>query len=112
MRKNNKTMSELGAEILEGLHETLDFVKGKATEGRITLMMDGQAINIRDIRKRLGMTRAEFALAFYFKTKTIQGWEQGVRQPSDHTLAYLRLIAADPKGVYKKLHSHEYRSGA
>src|SRR5438067_6408637 len=112
MRKNNKPMSKLGQEILDGLKETLDFVKGKATPGRVTLMADGGAINIRDIRDQLGMTRAEFALAFQFKSKTIQGWEQGVRQPTEHTLAYLRLIAADPVGVYEKLHQRQRRPSA
>jgi len=105
-RKNSPTISPLGKGIIEGLRETLDFVKGNPTEGRVTLMIDGQAINIREIRERLGMTRDEFALAFHFKAKTVQNWEQGTRQPTDHTLAYLRLIAANPKGVYKQLHAN------
>ncbi len=67
-------------------------------------MADGQAVNIREIRDRLGMTRDEFAAAFHFKAKTVQNWEQGIRRPTDHTLAYLQLIAADPKGVYDTLH--------
>jgi putative transcriptional regulator len=112
MGKSNTTMSKLGQEILDGLRETLDFVKGKSTPGRATLMADGEAINIRAIREQLGMTRAEFALAFQFKTKTIQGWEQGMRRPTEHTLAYLRLIAADPKGVYEKLHQQQRRPSA
>jgi DNA-binding transcriptional regulator YiaG len=102
-------MSELGQEILDGLHETLNFVKGHPTKGRASLMAGGQEIDIRDIREQLGMTRDEFARAFHFKKKTVQNWEQGIRQPTEHTLAYLRLIAADPKGVYERLHPQEHR---
>lgn len=99
-----KEMGKLGQEILEALEETRQFIKGRATGGRVTLMVDGQPINLREIRSKLGMTREEFARAFAFKTKTVQNWEQGVRQPTDHTLAYLKLIAANPVSVYQTLH--------
>lgn len=104
--KKQKEKNLLGQEILEALEETRQFIKGRATEGRLTLMVDGQPINLRDIRSKLGMTREEFASAFAFKTKTVQNWEQGVRQPTDHTLAYLKVIAANPVDVYRTLHPH------
>lgn len=103
-KKQNETMSDIGREILEGLQETLDYAKGKPIKGRVTMMVDGVGIDIRAIRKELGMTREQFAKAFHFKPKTVQNWEQGIRTPSDHTLAYLRLIAANPKEVAKQLH--------
>lgn len=105
MAKKQDEMSENGRDILAGMKETLDYVKGKPIKGRMTLMAGGNAIDIRAIRAELGMTRAEFAKAFHFKPKTVQNWEQGIRTPSDHTLAYLRLIAANPKAVAKQLHS-------
>ena len=98
------SLSPLGQDILDGLHETLDVVRGRTVPERATLMVDGEAINIRTIREQLGMTREEFALAFHFRSRTVQGWEQGLRKPTEHTLAYLRLIAADPKGIYQRLH--------
>jgi putative transcriptional regulator len=103
-------MSQLGREILEGLHETLAFAKGRPTKGRASLMVNGQEIDIRKLREQLGMTRDEFAQAFYFTKKTVQNWEQGIRQPKEHSLAYLRLIAADPKGVYQRLHPRKQRA--
>lgn len=102
--KNQKEMSKFGQDILDALHETLDFVKGKKTNGRITIMSGGKAIDIRGIRNELGMTREEFAKAFYFNPRTVQNWEQGQRRANDHTLAYLQVIAANPKGVYHTLH--------
>lgn len=94
----------MGQDIIDALEETLAFVEGRTTRGRMTLMVGGQAIDIRGIRKELGMTRAQFAVAFRFNPRTVQNWEQGTRQPTDHTLAYLQLIAANPKAVYQTLH--------
>ena len=104
-KKSPEKISKLGQEILDSLHETLDFVKGNRTDGRLTIMAGGKAIDIRHIRKELGMTREEFAKAFYFNPRTVQNWEQGHRNATDHTMAYLQLIASDPKGVYQTLHN-------
>ncbi len=103
-KKTNKEMSRFGQEISDALYETLDFVKGKKPAGRITMMAGKQAVYIRHIRKELCMTREEFAKAFYFNPRTVQNWEQGQRRASDHTMAYLQLIAANPKEVYNTLH--------
>jgi DNA-binding transcriptional regulator YiaG len=65
-------ISKIGQDIIDALQETLAFVEGKATGGRTTLMVDGQAIDIRSIREQLGMTREQFALAFRFNTRTVQ----------------------------------------
>ncbi len=68
--------------------------------------MAKQVICIQDIRAKLGMSREKFAKNFLFKLNTVRNWEQGVRQPNGHTIAYLILIASDPVGVYKKLKTH------
>ncbi|MEK6745853.1 MAG: helix-turn-helix domain-containing protein [Pseudomonadota bacterium] len=104
-KKPTKTKSKntLGKEIIEGLKETLDFIKGKETGGRAYFIYAGQIICIQDIRERLGMTREEFAKNFLFKLNTVRNWEQGIRQPNGHTLAYLSLIASDPLDIHKRL---------
>lgn len=98
-----KNKGTIGSEIIAGLQETLDFIQGKETGGKAHFVYGGKVICIQDIREKLGMTREEFAKNFLFKLNTVRNWEQGLRKPNGHTLAYLALIASDPRGTYKKL---------
>jgi len=51
-----------------------------------------EIIDIRGIRRQLGMAREEFAKTFHFSTRSIENWEEGCRKPNNHTVAYLKLI--------------------
>jgi putative transcriptional regulator len=96
-------MNELAQEILEGLQETIDFISGKPIEGKAYFVFEGRTICLQEIREKLGMNREQFAKSFLFKLNTVRNWEQGVRKPNGHTLAYLSVIAADPVGTLEKL---------
>ena len=56
-KNNSEKMNKFGQKILDSLHETLDFIKGNRSDGRLTIMAGDRAIDIRHIRKELGMTR-------------------------------------------------------
>lgn len=99
-----KKAKTLGQELIAALEDTLEFANGKAKRGRMALVVGKQVIDVRGIREMLGMTRDQFARAFRFNARTVQNWEQGTRTPTDHTLAYLQIIAANPKSVYHILH--------
>lgn len=101
-RKNDYDV--LTKDIVEGLREARDFLDGKPTKGSAVIRYRGHCVDILAIRTALGMTRNEFAKAFHFTTRSLQNWERGFRKPNAHTLAYLQLIAANPKRAYKALH--------
>ena len=104
-KKNDTTeMTQLGSEVLDGLSETLNFLRGKKTDGRVVFMVNGQSIDIKNIRKKLNMTVDEFAEAYAFKSRTVENWELGLRQPPEHVLAYLQVIVQNPQHVYDVLH--------
>lgn len=48
MRKPTKKTGKLAQEILAGLYETLDFVKGNPTPGRVTLMLGQKQAVLRN----------------------------------------------------------------
>jgi putative transcriptional regulator len=100
-------ISPIGREVLEGLHETLDFLQGKKTGGNVVFMYNGEPINIKELRKNLHMTLDEFAIAYGFKSRTVENWELGLRQPPEHVLAYLQVITQNPKHVYNVLHGDD-----
>jgi putative transcriptional regulator len=51
------------------------------------------------LRKRLGLSQAEFARQFMLNLGTLQDWEQGRRAPEDIARAYLRVIERNPDAV-------------
>jgi putative transcriptional regulator len=60
-------------------------------------------IDVRAIRRTCAMTQAEFASAFAFSIRTVQGWECGAKRPSGPARTLLRAIKADPNALRKAL---------
>jgi putative transcriptional regulator len=58
------------------------------------------------IREHLDMDRKEFCQSFGFSLRTLEKWEQGIRQPEGPARAYLMVIAHDPQAVVHALSSH------
>ena len=62
-------------------------------------------IDVKAVRDRLGMTQSEFALRFGFQLKTLQNWEQGIRQPAGPSRTLLMVIDKIPHHVQEALSS-------
>ena len=60
-------------------------------------------IDVRAIRKAIGMTQVEFAAAYEFSVRTVQEWERGAKRPSGPSRTLLRAIKGDPEGLRKAL---------
>ena len=54
---------------------------------------------VRLLRRSLRLTRAQFSESFGIPLKTLQGWEQGLREPDGTAMAYLALIAEMPEKI-------------
>jgi len=57
----------------------------------------------RTVRKRLGISQVEFAARYHVPIGTLRDWEQNRKQPDTTALAYLRVIACEPKMVERAL---------
>ena len=55
------------------------------------------------LRKRLGLSQAEFARQFMLNLRTLQNWEQGRRRPEGAARAFLRVIEREPEAVQRAL---------
>jgi putative transcriptional regulator len=55
-----------------------------------------EEIDVRAIRKKLGMSQRQFAAAFGFGVDAVQNWEQGRRRPEGAARAFLKVIDASP----------------
>ena len=50
-------------------------------------------MEIRKIRKELGMSRAEFGAALGVSPRTVEAWEQGWRKPSKTAMILIKKMA-------------------
>lgn len=48
------------------------------------IIISGDIMNIREMRKELGATQSEFAMRYNIPFRTIQNWESGVRNPPEY----------------------------
>ena len=60
-------------------------------------------VDVRAIRRKLGMSQAQFAAAFGFGLDAVQNWEQGRRRPEGAARAFLKVIAHEPEAVRRAL---------
>ncbi len=60
-------------------------------------------VDVKRIRRKAGMSQAEFAHAFCINPRTLQEWEEGRRKPDATTRAYLAVIAKNRKAVLNAL---------
>lgn len=62
-----------------------------------------QEVDVRAIRRKLGMSQAEFAARFAFDKKTVQNWEQGQRRPEGPARVLLHVIEREHEAVERAL---------
>jgi putative transcriptional regulator len=55
------------------------------------------------LRKRLGMTQAQFARALRIPLATLRNWEQGRVLPDPAARSLLTVVARNPKAAFKAL---------
>ena len=59
---------------------------------------------VRRVRRRLGLSQAEFAKRIDVSLDTIRNWEQGKRSPTGAAKALLRVLDKVPEAALAALH--------
>jgi len=59
----------------------------------------------KTLRRALHLTQEEFAERYRIPIATLRDWEQGRYEPDQPARAYLAVIAHDPEGVRRALHT-------
>ena len=87
-------------DIKAGLEEAIAVAKGEAEPARIHTFAP---VDVRGIRKGLGLTQAEFARRHGFSLGAVRDWEQGRSSPDPASRAFLLVIEREPAAVERAL---------
>ncbi len=93
--------TSLGDELVASLTEGMATLRGEVEPARFHPAP--AAVNVRAIRRRLGLTQAGFARRFGFGLATVRDWEQGRYQPDQAARSYLLVIEREPEVVARAL---------
>ena len=96
-------MTKAGKSITAGLQDALAYVQGDASRGRAQTVRVPVEVDVKAIRKRLGLTQAAFAERYGFELSSIRNWEQGRRQPEGPARVLLLVIDKEPEAVQRAL---------
>ena len=84
----------------ESLEEARQYTAGQLTLKTFTVPdppPNYDAMHIIRIRRSLRMSQGVFARVLNTSTKTVQSWEQGLRQPTQAALRLLEVIEKQPE---------------
>lgn len=94
--------TEIGLEIEAGLREAIAHRRGEiALSTRLVDPMP--AARVKAIRKAVAKSPREFERQFGIPARTMEGWEQGRRQPDPASRTLLKVIEREPEAVRRAL---------
>jgi putative transcriptional regulator len=99
---SNSKKPGVGARILEGLDQAIAWSEGKKIGARVTPGLSPR-IDVRELRRQMGLSQAQFATRFGLPPGTLRNWEQGRATPDAPTQVLLAVIARHPEAVEDSL---------
>jgi putative transcriptional regulator len=93
-------MGRMFEDLKAGLGEADAFMDGANTGARVHIPA---GIDVKRIRRRLGLTQAAFARAYGLSLDAVKNWETGRRVPDRSAVTLLTVIERNPKAVLRAL---------
>ena len=89
--------SKLSSGFLEAMREGADILPGVRVPARLHRPPD--EVDVRTIRRKLGLSQPALAARFGFRSGAVREWEQGRRRSEQAAWTMLLVIARDPAVV-------------
>jgi len=91
----------MGQELIESMQELLDYSEGKIDlrTSRLNLSPVCDTISVEEIketRKKLGMSQGVFAIVLGVSKKTVESWEAGRYTPDGAARRLISIMQTDP----------------
>lgn len=87
-----------GEKVLAGIEDMQAIIQGTASADSFRIHVL-ESLDVRAIRRRLGLSQGEFAARFGFTPRDLRRWETGVAFPDSSARTLLRVIAMAPAVV-------------
>ncbi len=99
-------MSSVFDQIQRGMEEAIAFAEGRPSKA---VVHHFTALDVKAIRRQVGMTQIEFAKAFGISVSTLRHWERGDRTPQGPARVLLTLVAQAPDTILDLLRACSVR---
>ncbi|RRD55650.1 helix-turn-helix domain-containing protein [Comamonadaceae bacterium OH2545_COT-014] len=93
--------STLFNELVTSLKEAGQIARGEIPASR---RFKVDALDVKHVRERTGLSQSEFAGLMRVSVKTLQNWEQRRRAPTGPASALLTIVARNPVAAMNALH--------
>ncbi|HEU5018039.1 MAG TPA: type II toxin-antitoxin system MqsA family antitoxin [Pseudolabrys sp.] len=90
--------------IMQGVEEARAYLEGTADKSRYRVHVP-RAVNVKKIRRNLGLSQEAFAETYGFALSAVRDWEQGRRRPERSARILLRIVEREPEAVTRALAS-------
>jgi putative transcriptional regulator len=97
-------MTKAGSRLLEAAREAVAIARGEADPSTYRVHVP-PAIDVRGIRKELGLSQEQFSARYGFGLARLRDWEQGRSAPESAVRAYLLVIQKEHEAVDRALHA-------
>jgi putative transcriptional regulator len=88
--------------IMEGLDDARAYLDGTADKSRYRVHVPAE-VNVKKIRRRLGLSQEAFADKYGFTVSAVRDWEQGRRRPERSARILLKIVEREPEAVTRAL---------
>jgi len=90
-----------GRRLIRSVKQAIAWASGENVPVRVTLVSVERRpiVDVRTLRRKLGLSQSEFAARFGFAPATVKNWEQGRTQPDGPARILLAVIAHHPDAV-------------
>ena len=95
-------MSKAFEDIRAGLDDAIKHASGQSSK---VVVHKPEAIDVRAIRKKRGMSQQRFCATFGISLGTLRHWEQGLRMPRGPARVLLKVVDNDPHAVIRVVSS-------
>ncbi len=97
-------MTEFGERLIRAAQEAVAIARGEADPSTY-VVHEPPGIDVRAIRKTLGLTQVAFAARYRVPIDTLRNLELGRARPDPSMSAYLTVISREPEIVRRALES-------
>jgi putative transcriptional regulator len=88
--------------IKAGLEDAIAYFDGDVAAARV-VKAKVKPSDIKVARKKVGLSRDDFAAMFGLSAATLRKWENGERKPTGAALALLAIISREPEAALRAI---------